>query len=562
MLRTVIIVVLVWAAVFLPGLGSTELKGEEGRRILPAVHMLRTGDFVLPWSEGRPYHRKPPLINWAIAGSFRLTGVANEWTARLPSALSVLALALTGVWAGRRLAGDGGALWLPLAMLSTIGVVEKGRLAEIEAMFVSLSGMGMLVWLAGWRQGGRPWMRWVVAGALFGLAGLAKGPVFLPFFYAIALAVLWRARELRELVHPAHGAGLLLTFGAPGVWAALARRRLAEVADSAEATGEQAQVWLDQVLKRLDPSKLSLADWIGVPLQSLLLLSPWAVVAVILWRVVRRAADPDAPPREDALIRGLGRGILASGLVFALLPESRARFLLPLAAPVAALAVVLAARWQRSLRPRVAADGRAAAVREPAVRQVWSKVCRGMFLAITLAGAVLPFLLLREEPVVPAVAVATGSGLLWIVAVRLTIVPAPARIFGETALLAAWGILLYTGTIVPWMARNEDIRPPAERILEVTGPDPVLAAFHAGPQPFLFYLGPNCVEAVSVAQMPPDATHILIPEERWNRPGARTRFENRGFLRAQLRVTDDDGTVYVLVPREGERARKPADGAG
>ena len=37
------IVVLCWAAIYLPGLGSLEIKGEEGRRILPAVTMLETG---------------------------------------------------------------------------------------------------------------------------------------------------------------------------------------------------------------------------------------------------------------------------------------------------------------------------------------------------------------------------------------------------------------------------------------------------------------------------------------------------------------------------------------
>ena len=31
-----LLTILLWAALYLPGLGSFELKGEEGRRILPA----------------------------------------------------------------------------------------------------------------------------------------------------------------------------------------------------------------------------------------------------------------------------------------------------------------------------------------------------------------------------------------------------------------------------------------------------------------------------------------------------------------------------------------------
>src|SRR5213083_1513775 len=88
-------VILCWAAIYLPGLGSLEIKGEEGRRILPAVTMLDTGNYLVPQVGSEAYYRKPPLVNWLVAASFKLTGVRNEWTARLPSALCVLALGLT-----------------------------------------------------------------------------------------------------------------------------------------------------------------------------------------------------------------------------------------------------------------------------------------------------------------------------------------------------------------------------------------------------------------------------------------------------------------------------------
>ena len=94
-LQACTLVLLLWAMIYLPGLGSTELKGEEGRRILPAVTMLETGNWLVPYVGSKPFLRKPPLVNWAIAGMFALTGARNEWTARLPSALCVLALGLT-----------------------------------------------------------------------------------------------------------------------------------------------------------------------------------------------------------------------------------------------------------------------------------------------------------------------------------------------------------------------------------------------------------------------------------------------------------------------------------
>src|SRR5947207_914471 len=110
-------VVLCWAAIYLPGLGSLEIKGEEGRRILPAVTMLETGNYLVPQVGSEPYYRKPPLVNWLVAASFKITGVRNEWTARLPSALCVLAVALAFITvAGRSLGPNGsliaGLIWL------------------------------------------------------------------------------------------------------------------------------------------------------------------------------------------------------------------------------------------------------------------------------------------------------------------------------------------------------------------------------------------------------------------------------------------------------------------
>src|SRR5262249_61087623 len=84
-LQAVFAVLLVWAVVYLPALGSMAIKGEEGRRILPAVGMLKTGNYIVPEVGGNPYFRKPPLVNWLVAASFRIFGVRNEWTARLPS---------------------------------------------------------------------------------------------------------------------------------------------------------------------------------------------------------------------------------------------------------------------------------------------------------------------------------------------------------------------------------------------------------------------------------------------------------------------------------------------
>src|SRR2546423_5711974 len=178
------IITILWAAIFLPALGSTEIKGEEGRRIEPAVEMLETGDWLVPHFNGRPYLRKPPLVNWMIALSFKTFGVRNEWTARLPSVLSVLALALVIVGVGSGWLGAECALMAAIFSLVNAGMLEKGRLAEIEALYISLYGIAITCWLSWWAQGRSPWLTWLVPSVFLGLGLLAKAPLHLLFFYA------------------------------------------------------------------------------------------------------------------------------------------------------------------------------------------------------------------------------------------------------------------------------------------------------------------------------------------------------------------------------------------
>ncbi|MES2707528.1 MAG: glycosyltransferase family 39 protein [Verrucomicrobiota bacterium] len=531
-------ILLAWAAIFLPGLGNTELKGEEGRRILPARRMMQTGDYVLPYSEGRPYHRKPPLVNWAIAGSFRLHGEESEWAARLPSALAVLLLALTAAWAGKVIVGPQGAWWLPLAVLTTIGTIEKGRLAEIEAIFLSLSGIGMLGWLAGWHRGGSLWARWLWAGVWFGLASLAKGPVFLPFFYAIALVILWRGRQLKELLHPAHWLGLGLALLLPLPWAMAAAARLKALPQSAR--DDQAQVWMNQITKRLDPGAI---DWKSYPLgpfETLLLLCPWALVSIYLWRRARRVWWPEIAEKDRALLLGLGWGMLTMGLIYALLPESRARFQLPLVAPNALLAVLMLAHWQRHAKDETA-DSTAARWTGTAVRV--------LLLLITIAGVTLPWWLAPGSMMISMAWMLGLSPLIWLTAVRVARMTPPGKAFAEAGLLAAWGMIFFGAVITPVMRRHEDIRPTALRILEVTGPEPKIMALNPGPQPFLFYLGKNCVETAFASRVTPETTHLVVPAERWEGKDLRQRLARAGFAEKILEVKDDDATPYVLLKR-------------
>jgi len=336
-LRAVAVVVVVWAVIYLPALGSIAIKGEEGRRILPAIRMLDTGDYIVPQVGSNPYFRKPPLINWLVAGSFKVFGVRNEWTARLPSAIAVLAVAVAFVTVARASLGSMGSMIAALVWMTNIGMIEKGRLIEIEALYVSLCGLAIIFWLSFWDQKKSPWLIWIPSSVFLGLGLLAKGPVHLLFFYGIVFAVLWQGKDWRLLVHPAH-------FVAVAAWAIpFVQRTTTEVA---------VNKWSAQFSGRLEGIGFKFSSWIQNIPRSLMYFLPW----LILFPFARFSKFHDEAQRRfaGALTWGIALPFLAVNLV----PGSVARYSMPAIVPACwllALTIVGKAlqwptKWRRDER--------------------------------------------------------------------------------------------------------------------------------------------------------------------------------------------------------------------
>ncbi len=374
--RSLLIVLLVWAAIYLPALGSLAIKGEEGRRILPAVRMIETGDYIVPRLGSTTYFRKPPLVNWLVAVSFKVFGVRNEWTARLPSALSVLVVAIAFVTLARASLGPRGSTIAALIWLTNIGMIEKGRLIEIEALYVSLSGLAIIFWLAFWSQEKSPWLIWVPASIFLGLALLAKGPLHLVFFYALVAAVLWQTKNWRLLFHPAHFVGLAIMLAIFAAWAI----------PFLQSTTTQLAVhkWSAQFSGRLSATDFNFSSWGQNVPRSLVYFLPW----VILFPFVRFTKFQDDAQRR--LARALTWGIVGPLLVVNLVPGALPRYSMPAVVPASWLLAMSyagnALDWPHKLR--LGGEG------------VWAKVVAGFVgLGLVIGGIGYPFtaLVLRNR---------------------------------------------------------------------------------------------------------------------------------------------------------------------
>jgi 4-amino-4-deoxy-L-arabinose transferase-like glycosyltransferase len=348
-----LIVIAFWAAIFLPGLGSTEIKGEEGRRILPAMTMLDSGNWIVPYVGGEPYLRKPPLVNWLIGCSMKVLGNRSEWAARLPSVLCVLMLGVViamvcSPWLGAR-AATAAALFA----IANVSIIEKGRLAEIEAVYVAFAGMAMVIWMAWALTDKNPWIVWTVPAALLGLALLAKGPTHLLFFYAVVLAT---SRGRREFFSVPHLAGVLLMVGIFACWAVpyfSATASLQQAGERASAAG----VWQEQMAERLGGGSFVLKDWLLSLPRGLSNFLPWLLLVPLWWS--RPAAEPWFRPVRDP--------VTAAYIIFLLIPGFLPRYTMPLLVPASVLLAVclrepIALGWQM-FRRKGAVNGRRDAFR-------------------------------------------------------------------------------------------------------------------------------------------------------------------------------------------------------
>jgi 4-amino-4-deoxy-L-arabinose transferase-like glycosyltransferase len=313
-----LLVTIIWAAIYLPALGLFEIKGEEGRRILPAVTMVETGNYVVPKVGGMSYFSKPPLVNWLIAASFKIFGLRNEWTARLPSALCVLAVALAFITVARATLGRRGSTIAALVWLTNLGILEKGRLIEIEALYVSLCALALILWLSWWTQERSPWLTWTVPWIFLGLGWLAKGPTLLVFFYAVVLAVLWQEKRWRALIHPTHFVGILIMLAIFAAWAV----------PFYEMTAREQPVekWSGQFIGRVRGDFFRPRNWMTTLPRALIYFLPWLLFLPLLR--LKRFSNQTQRTLARALLWGAAMPFFAIGVI----PGAAARYSLPVMA--------------------------------------------------------------------------------------------------------------------------------------------------------------------------------------------------------------------------------------
>ena len=501
----------VLAFVYLRGIAGDPLRWEEPRRALVASEMIRRADGVVPRLLGEPYLNKPPMHSWLIVlfSGFDARRV-GALSVRLPSVLAVagIALLLAGLGTGSRSGPDP----LPALVFLTLGILPQyGRPGEIDLPFTLWTTAALAAFELGRRRtsGG---LQWVASQALVAGGVLTKG--FAPlFFHPPALLLTWRRRlPWRGL---ALAGGLVLMLALVAAWVvpyslsgpvrALGERLSSEVAQRTTDAGAGA------VLRHLALYPFVLAA----------AAAPWSLVLAAL--ATRRGRAALRGVLEDPWIALCGAAVAWGVLVFAFVPGTLPRYLIPVLPPAAVLAAAALARVDRP----------------SSASAPWAVLAAAWAVAAPLAAR-RPLRALPEADRLLLVVAVTALGLLAVAAGREV-----ARRFGAaTAALLAGGLLYglaFAGVAEPAAARRVQAFVDAAEALapKVRAQVPLVAA-EGTDRRFTWPLA-HRLDRIPV-ERPPEPPYDLVGPVGTEAPGrSRLVAESGGFALWRVRAARPEG---------------------
>jgi 4-amino-4-deoxy-L-arabinose transferase-like glycosyltransferase len=315
-----LVIVLLWAWACLSNVTMPSFIWEEGTNAVIARQILTGTDWLPPVVYGLREVDKPYLLAWLIAAVALATGEVNEWSARLPSMISVLLTALLVQSVARRYASLNASLFAALAFLFSPMLLQKLRIAEPDAIVTLLSFGAFVVWWNGVESNRMTLARWLGCGCLLGVLTLLKGPMPLGFFALGVTAYEALERRWRDIP------GLFVCMAIPAIvalaWGFAVYR-----------TGDE-QVWLMVHGTRLP----SLSDYLARnPRRALTLvleLMPAVLLAPLAARLWWRGRMTEPGPR---IVKPLVLySVLCTGVI-AVWPGFASRYAMPIAPAVAVL---------------------------------------------------------------------------------------------------------------------------------------------------------------------------------------------------------------------------------
>lgn len=340
-----VVLPLMFLAAALPALGARPYRFEEGRRVAQVIAFFDGGSWLRLEIFGESYVNKPPLLPWLIALTARVTGQLNEFSARLPSVIALLATVVTaGLMAARastrrpHLAALAAGAFVMAAPIT----ISRIRLAETDATATAFAAATFLIWaLARLRRGGEvDFVSWCGIAFCCAAALLAKGPPPLLFPLLPMILIPLAEKRWRQLL------ALVLALAASSLPLAGWLVVNLDVASVQHLSSEM----------RLRPSGLSgIAGYLGklpmLVVAGLLQFFP-GILAALVWIAGKSAWNL----KSGWLNHALFLFAVPVSVLMLFWPTSEARYLMPAVWPLSVMAgMMVASSWDRVGMPALLA---------------------------------------------------------------------------------------------------------------------------------------------------------------------------------------------------------------
>lgn len=427
-------------------LGATGFWAPDEPRYGHVAEELRSGrhgaaGLVLLHLNGEPYTQKPPLYFWLAAAAGAPAGRVGETAARLPSALSGVALVALALGLGRRLVGAPAALLGAALLATTFEVADNARRVQLDVLLALWETLALAAFWRLDRGLGSRRANQLLLHASLGLAVLTKGPVgFLVPLFVMAAFLAWegRLRALRDVL-PWWGPALSVAPGLAWIAGAVA---LAPPGFFGEAV-------VDNLFGRFFAGTAHRRPVYYYLYQFPLGFLPWALLAPAVWRVGRGSLFAPGADREARRAWRFLLAWVAATLVFFSLSSGKRGVYALTCHPAAAL-LVADAVWRST-----AARGGV----PPLVHGVTALLAA----ALAAGGSWVAFADPLQDP---AAARATGAAALAVAvlgpaaaaALARARAPLGARLAVPVAMVFAAELALFT---ITWPARDPEKSPRA-----------------------------------------------------------------------------------------------------
>jgi 4-amino-4-deoxy-L-arabinose transferase-like glycosyltransferase len=233
--RLLAIILLAWLSLF-TWANSIPINAHEAYVLQTAREMAANGDWIVPYFNGEPRLKKPPINYWMTLATAKLDPFSADvepWHGRMCSMLGGLFMLLLTAYMGNRLYGGQVGFLAAVLLFGTKGFIDYSLYARPDFLYAAICAAQLFAWIAAWRaeddsssQRLCAALAWLCAA----LATLTKGPhvpaIFLAGFLLFLFAGGERQRILKVL-RPFSGVVILLVLCLP--WWLLLQDRLVKM---------------------------------------------------------------------------------------------------------------------------------------------------------------------------------------------------------------------------------------------------------------------------------------------------------------------------------------------